>query len=338
VASYRLTEGERDRIVASIRSGDRPALARAITLIESTRADHRRAATRLLEAFAPAAGNAIRLGVSGAPGVGKSTFIEALGLRAIDAGHRVAVLTIDPSSELGGGSILGDKTRMETLSRRPEAFIRPSPSGGKTGGVARRTREAMLLCEVAGFDFVVVETVGVGQSETAVAQMTDMFLVLLSPGGGDELQGMKRGIVELADLLLVNKADGEMAGPAERTVAEYRNALRLLRPRTSRWSPVVASCSALTGTGIGEAWEAIVAYREGLDKDDTLAARRATRAREWLWEEISENLLARLRSHPEVKRRIAKLEAAVSGGALPPPIAADELLEAFLSAPRKGEE
>ena len=221
-------------LAAAVRAGDRRALARAVTLVESTRGDHRDDAARLIELLAPAAGGAFRIGISGVPGAGKSTFIEAFGLHLIAAGHRVAVLSVDPSSPASGGSILGDKTRMAELARRPEAFIRPTPSGGTLGGVARRTREALLVCEAAGFDVVLVETVGVGQSETAVAGMTDLFLLLLVPGGGDELQGIKRGIVELADLVLVNKADGDLAAAAERAVEAYRSALTLLRPRSRR--------------------------------------------------------------------------------------------------------
>src|SRR6476469_9811206 len=233
----------------AVRAGDRRALARAITLVESTRADHRADAVALLDAILPETGDAIRVGISGAPGAGKSTFIEALGTHLVDAGRRVAVLAVDPSSVRSGGSILGDKTRMEQLSRRPEAFIRPSPSSGTLGGVARRTREAMLVCEAASFDVVLVETVGVGQSEVAVAGMVDVFLLLLAPGAGDDLQGVKRGIVELADLVVVNKADGALADLARHTAADYANAVHLLRARTDGWAPRVLSCSALLGEG-----------------------------------------------------------------------------------------
>ena len=219
-------------LAEGIRSGDRRALAKGITLVESTRADHREAAARLLELIMPYTGNSIRLGISGVPGVGKSTFIESFGNHVISQGHRLAVLAVDPTSALSGGSILGDKTRMETLARHPDAYIRPSPAGQTLGGVTRRTRETLLLCEAAGFDVIIVETVGVGQSETAVAQMTDMFLLLLLPGGGDELQGIKRGIMELADLILVNKADGDQQAAANRTVADYRMAVHFLHPRS----------------------------------------------------------------------------------------------------------
>jgi LAO/AO transport system kinase len=242
-------------LAAAVRAGDRRALARAITLIESSRADHRRAAEAVLEAaLVPAAGRTLRLGISGVPGVGKSTFIEALGLSILGRGHRLAVLAIDPSSRRGGGSILGDKTRMGELARSTAAFIRPSPTGGTLGGVARRTRETLLLCEAAGFDVVIVETVGIGQSETAVADMVDMFVLLMLPGGGDELQGIKKGVVELADLILVNKADGDFAAAAKRAVADYRSALRLLRPASATWRPEVLAVSALAGTNIETMW------------------------------------------------------------------------------------
>src|SRR5437660_8733446 len=240
----------------AVRGGDRRALARAITLVESTREDHRDDAITLLQALMPGAGVAIRVGISGAPGAGKSTFIETLGLHLVDAGHRVAVLAVDPSSTRSGGSILGDKTRMEQLSRRPQAFIRPSPSGGTLGGVARRTREALLVCEAAGFDVVLVETVGVGQSEVAVASMVDLFLLLLAPGAGDELQGVKRGIVELADLIVVNKADGALIEAARHTASDYAHALHLV----GQAGVQVLLASALEGTGIAEAWAATEAH------------------------------------------------------------------------------
>jgi LAO/AO transport system kinase len=242
------------------------------------------------------------------------------------------VLSVDPSSPASGGSILGDKTRMAELSRRPEAFIRPTPSGGTLGGVARRTREALLVCEAAGFDIVLVETVGVGQSEIAVAGMTDLFLLLLVPGGGDELQGIKRGIVELADLVLVNKADGDLAVAAERAVEAYRSALALLRPRTAGWEVPVAACSSVTGAGIAAAWDTMRRYRETLGASGALAARRAAQAGEWLWSETAETLLERLREHPGVRERLPQLERAVREGALPPTSGARRLIERFLGA------
>lgn len=318
------------RLAESVRAGDRRALARAITLIESTRPDHRAAAEALLERLLPATGDSIRLGITGVPGVGKSTFIERLGLHVIDRGHRVAVLAIDPTSRRSGGSILGDKTRMGELSKAEAAFIRPSPAGMTLGGVARRTREAMLLCEAAGFDVIIVETVGVGQSETAVADMVDMFVLLLLPGGGDELQGIKRGIMELADLVIVNKADGDLAEAALRTSADYRNALRLLRPASPNWRVAVERCSALTGEGVGEVWEIMQRYRRILGDSGEIAAKRAEQARAWMWSEVSESLLAALRAHPAVRARIEALERAVMAGRTAPATAARELLETFL--------
>lgn len=319
-------------LAAGVRSGNRRALARAITLVESTRPDHRQAAEALLAELLPHAGRSVRIGITGVPGVGKSTFIETFGLHVIGQGHRIAVLAIDPSSRRTGGSILGDKTRMMELTRNPGAFIRPSPSGGTLGGVARRTREAMLLCEAAGFDVVVVETVGVGQSETAVADMVDLFLLLLLPGGGDELQGIKKGIVELADLIVVNKADGDMVAAARHAVAEYRHALALLQPADRRWRVPVLSCSAVAGTGIGEVWRTVGRYRDLLG--DAIAARRAGQARAWMWGEISDTLLETFRRHPEVRADLARLEEAVTLGRTTPAAAARELLSRFLGPAR----
>jgi LAO/AO transport system kinase len=309
--------------------GDRRALGQAITLVESSRPADREPANRLLELLAPRAGNSIRVGISGVPGVGKSTFIEALGNHVIDQGHKVAVLAVDPTSALSGGSILGDKTRMETLSRRLEAFIRPSPAGRTLGGVTRHTRETMLLVEAAGFDVVIVETVGVGQSETAVADMTDMFVLLLLPGGGDELQGIKRGIVELADLIVVNKADGDLAAAAQRAAADYRNALRFLRPRTARWQVTVETCSALEGRGIDRIWQVIGEYRAAMTASGDLMATRAEQARKWLWSETAEALLESLKSDPDVARQVAELEQAVAAGRTSPRVAAQTLVDQF---------
>jgi LAO/AO transport system kinase len=319
-----------EALASDVRAGSRRALARAITLVESTRPDHRAQANALLHALLPHAGSSIRLGVSGVPGVGKSTFIEALGNHVIDEGHRVAVLSVDPSSAISGGSILGDKTRMERLSRRPEAYIRPSPAGGTLGGVTKRSREALIVCEAAGFDVVIVETVGVGQSETRVADMTDMFLLLLLPGGGDELQGIKRGIVELADLVLINKADGELAALAERSAADYRHALRLLQPRSPFWTAQVRTCSALDGAGVADVWELVGQHQQALKESDELARRRAAQARDWMWAEIGDSLLAALQGEPQVSRHIPELETAVSEGRLAPATAAAQLLELFL--------
>jgi len=314
----------------AVRGGDRRALARAITLIESTHPEHQDRAGALIEQMLPHAGNSVRLGVSGAPGVGKSTFIEAFGLHVIGSGHRLAVLAVDPSSRVSGGSILGDKTRMERLTRAPATFIRPSPAAGTLGGVARRTREAMLVCEAAGFDVIVVETVGVGQSEMAVADMVDMFLLLLSPGGGDELQGIKKGIVELADAIIVNKADGDLKAAAERCMAEYQAALHLLRPHSPLWRPPVLQCSALEEHGIDRVWDAVAAHRAALG--DRVKARRAEQARAWLWSELADGLMAAFRAHPSVASRIAATEADVVAGRLSAWAAARRLLARFAAS------
>ena len=320
-------------LAEGVRAGDRRALARAITLAESNRTDHRAQAEALEAVLLPHAGDSVRLGISGVPGVGKSTFIECFGLYLIERGHRVAVLAVDPSSKKTGGSILGDKTRMEELGRSKAAFIRPSPTGGTLGGVARRTREALLLCEAAGFDVVIVETVGVGQSETAVADLVDLFLLLLLPGGGDELQGLKRGIIELADILVVNKADGELAAAAGRAAGEYANAIKLLQPGTADWQPPVLTCSARTGTGIAEIWDEVGRFRAAFGPSGAIAEKRARQARAWMWNGVSENLLARLKAHPQVAARIADLEAGVMAGTLTPAAAARALLQAFLEPP-----
>jgi len=318
-------------LARAVRDGDRRALARAITLVESARSDHREDAVALLDELLPATGDAIRVGISGAPGAGKSTFIEALGSHLVDAGHRVAVLAVDPSSVRSGGSILGDKTRMEQLSRRPEAYIRPSPSSGTLGGVARRTREAMLVCEAACFDVVLVETVGVGQSEVAVAGMVDLFVLLLGPGAGDELQGVKRGIVELADLLVVNKADGELADLARHTAADYAHALHLVRSGDDGAVERVRTCSALLGDGIAELWETIEELVKAARASGDLAARRTEQARAWMWSEVTDTMLEELRADPEVNARVESLEADVTAGRLSAAAAARRVLTAFHS-------
>lgn len=319
-------------LAEQVLTGDRRALAQAITLIESTRDDHRREAEVLLEALLPHTGQSIRLGISGVPGVGKSTFIESFGQHLIDAGKRVAVLAVDPSSQISGGSILGDKTRMEQLAQAPQAFIRPTPTAGTQGGVARRTREAMLACEAAGFDVVLIETVGVGQSETAVADMVDMFLLLLLPGSGDELQGLKRGIVELADLVIVNKADGDLLDAAGRVAGEYANALHLLRPATPHWTSRVVTCSALEGTGIGDIWQIVEEYRTAMATEGAFEDRRSQQARTWMWREVDDSLLASFRANPAVGARISEIEAQVEAGSLTPAAAAQALLETFRQA------
>lgn len=317
-------------LAEALLGGNRRALAQAITLVESTRTDHRAIACDLLERLVPHSGGSIRLGVSGVPGVGKSTFVEALGNHVIDEGHHVAVLTVDPSSAISGGSILGDKTRMELLSRRPEAYIRPSPAGKTLGGVTRRSREVLILCEAAGFDVVIVETVGVGQSETKVADMTDMFVLLQLPGGGDELQGIKRGIMELADLILINKADDGLEALAERSAAEYRNALRLLHPRSVNWKVEVRTCSARDGDGITGVWDLVLKHRSVHEASGELKTRRAAQARDWMWSEVTDNLLAALQDDPQVRDQIPLLEAAASEGRIPPTIAARQLLDLFV--------
>lgn len=311
----------------AVRGGDRRALARALTLVESTRPDHRIQADALLHLLLPASGTAVRVGISGAPGVGKSTFIEALGLTLAEAGRKVAVIAVDPSSEVSGGSILGDKTRMERLSRHPNAFIRPTPSGGALGGVARRSRETLLVMEAAGYEVAMVETVGVGQSETAVAEMTDTFLLLLAPAGGDELQGIKKGIVELADLLAVTKADGDFVAAAERARADYTGALAILAPGSS-WQPPVLTCSSATGLGIADVWQAVLRHREALGAEG-LAVKRSAQARRWMWREVEEGLVAALKADPEVARRLGPLEREVEAGRSTPAEAAQELLRAF---------
>jgi len=283
----------------------------------------------MLDGVLPRTGNAIRIGISGPPGVGKSTFIEAFGLHILEQGHRLAVLAVDPSSSRSGGSILGDKTRMTELSRHPDAFIRPTPGGEQLGGVARRTREAMLLCEAFGFDVVLVETIGVGQSEIAVADMVDLFLLLVNPGGGDELQGIKRGIMELADLVLVNKADGDLAAAAGRTCADYRNALHLIRPKWAAWTARAQQCSARDGTGIAEAWEAVSEFRAATDDAGELGRQRARQALAWMWSEIHDTLLDDFKANPAVKDRLRELEDEVAAGRTTPSAAARRLLDDF---------
>jgi len=311
-------------LATRIRNGERRALARAITLVESGRADHRGRAAELLEELAKSGRQALRIGLSGTPGVGKSTFIESFGMMLTGQGLKVAVLAVDPSSARSGGSILGDKTRMERLSREPGAFIRPSPSQTTLGGVARRTREAVSLCEAAGFDVVLIETVGVGQSETVVAEMSDLFVLLLAPAGGDELQGVKRGIMEMADIILVNKADGELKPAAIRTCADYAGALRLLRkrPQDPEGFPKAMTVSALQEEGLKAAWEEMQALARWRHESGHFAARRAAQARHWFEEEVRLGLLARLEKDPAMRSRLAALgekvaqgEASVSGAA-----------------------
>lgn len=315
-----------DRVLA----GDRRALARAITLVESNRADHRRDALSLLDALLSHTGRSLRVGISGAPGAGKSTLVEALGVHAIEAGHRVAVLAVDPSSTRSGGSILGDKTRMAGLSRHAEAYIRPSPTGGTLGGVARRTREAILLCEAAGFDVVVVETVGVGQSEVAVADLVDLFVLMASPAGGDDLQGIKRGIMELADLIVVNKADGDLAPAAQRAAADLRHAVHLLRPKREGWQVEVLLTSALQGTGVPELWSAISNAHEALERSGALDAMRGEQAAAAMWNELTEAIVDRVLQDPGIRARFESARAKVTEGTTSPSTAAHDVLDAAL--------
>jgi len=316
-------------LAEGVRAGDRAVLARAITLLESRRADHRALADDVLARLMPSTGGSQRLGISGVPGAGKSTFIEAFGLRQADDGQRVAVLAVDPSSSLSGGSILGDKTRMQRLANHPSAFVRPSPSGGTLGGVASRTRETVLLCEAAGYDLVIVETVGVGQSEALVAGMVDFFVVLALAGAGDELQGIKRGVLELADLVAVNKADGDGIARAELAARSLRSALDVLAPRDPAWQPPVLTCSALTGAGLAEIAAAMAEHRAAGAASGAREARRREQRLSWLWEALEDGLLAALHAHPAVAARRAELEAAVRDGSLPANVAARELLAAF---------
>ncbi|MBC8158773.1 MAG: methylmalonyl Co-A mutase-associated GTPase MeaB [Alphaproteobacteria bacterium] len=309
--------------------GDRRALARAVTLVESTRSDHRRTANQLLGEISAYTGGAIRVGISGAPGVGKSTFIETFGNHVLTQGHKIAVLAVDPSSPRSGGSILGDKTRMETLARNPATFIRPSPSGGALGGLARRTREAMLICEAAGFDLVIVETVGAGQSEAAVADLVDVFVLLLPPAGGDQLQGLKKGIVELADIIVVNKADGDLARPANQTQVDYQGALTLLAKGTAQWSPPVLLASAIEGTGIDAVWNAIGDCRADHSGPDGISAKRAAQAKSWMWRAVEEKLLAQVRSDAQTGELIASLEQQVVRGDKSPSAASEEIIAGF---------
>lgn len=318
-----------DEYERGVRGRDRAVLARAITLIESRSDSDLALAQALLTRLLPATGGARRIGVTGVPGVGKSTFVDELGMRLIAQGLRVAVLAIDPSSTISGGSILGDKTRMARLSVAPAAFIRPSPSGLSPGGIARRTRETMLLCEAAGFDVILVETVGVGQGETAVADMVDFFLVLALPGAGDELQGIKKGVLELADAIAVNKCDGEGAARARITLGDLNAALRYLPRRRPEWAVRVVAVSGLTGEGLDELWAVVQEHRRTLEASGGLAALRAEQQRAWMWSLVSERLERTFRTHPQVAARLAGIEAAVVAGQLTPPAAADALFEVF---------
>ncbi len=310
---------------SGVLSGDRSVVARAITLIESRRGDHQAAARQLVQDLLPHTGNALRIGITGVPGVGKSTTIDALGTFLTQQGHKIAVLAVDPSSARTGGSILADKTRMARLSCDPQAFIRPSPAGGTLGGVAAKTRETMLICEAAGYDIVLVETIGTGQSETAVADMTDFFLVLMLPGAGDELQGLKKGVVELADMIAVNKADGDNIARANAAAAEYRAALHILSPRSPNWSPPVVTYSGLKGDGIAELWRTVLQHREQTGATGEFAARRREQQVKWMWAMLEDRLHARLKSDPTVRGKLPRIEAAVADGKMSPAVAVDEI-------------
>jgi LAO/AO transport system kinase len=331
-----MTKGGGD-LAQAIRDGDRSALARAITMVESTRADHREQSQQLLLELMPGAGGApetggrakaLRVGITGVPGVGKSTSIEALGMYLIEQGHRVAVLAVDPSSTRTGGSILGDKTRMARLAVHPDAYIRPSPTSGTLGGVARATRETIVLLEAAGFDVILVETVGVGQSEVTVANMVDTFVFLTLARTGDQLQGIKKGVLELADVVVVNKADGEHAVEAKSAARELAGAIRLIYPRDTLWRPPVLTMSALSGDGLVELWETVLKHRDVLTEAGEFDAKRLAQQVDWTWTMVRDTVLDRVLTHPEVRRIQAEVERRVLAGALTPALAAQELLDA----------
>ena len=314
-------------LAKDLRAGSRAALARAITLIESRRADHQASARDLVQALLPVTGNAIRVGITGSPGVGKSTTVDVLGMYLIEQDHKVAVLAVDPSSARTGGSILGDKTRMARLAASDHAYIRPSPSSGTLGGVAAKTREAMLLCEAAGFDVILVETVGIGQSGTAVSDMTDFFLALMLPGAGDELQGIKKGLVELADMIAINKADGDNLKRAQHAAADYRSALHILTPRSQHWQPPVETYSALTGDGIAKLWQKILDHRTAMNASGDFAARRREQQVKWMWSMLEQRMLSRLRADASTRARVKKIESEVADGRLTPAVAAEQIME-----------
>src|SRR6201997_3719030 len=317
-----------DALAAAVRSGDRAALPRAITLVESTRADHRERAQQLLLALMPAAGNAHHVGITGVPGVGKSTAIEALGMYLIQRGHRVAVLAVDPSSTRTGGSILGDKTRMPRLGVHPDAYVRPSPTSGTLGGVAKATRETIVLLEAAGFDVILVETVGVGQSEVTVANMVDTFVLLTLARTGDQLQGIKKGVLELADIVVVNKADGEYLSDARVAARELSAAIRLIYPRETLWRPPVLTMSAVEGTGLTEMWDAVEHHRQVLADAGEFEDRRRAQQVDWTWQMVRDTVLDRVLSNPAVRKIRADVERQVKAGELTPAMAAQQILKA----------
>ena len=316
-------------LISGVLAKDRRALSKAITLIESTRDDHRAQAEQIIDALMPHTGKAVRLGLTGIPGVGKSTLIESFGLYLIEQGHRPAILAVDPSSPVTGGSILGDKTRMELLSRDARAFIRPSPSSCTLGGVARRTREAMLLCEAAGHDVIIIETVGVGQSETAVAGMVDLFMLLVAPGAGDELQGIKKGIVELADMVVVTKADGDLADAAKRAARDYSNALHLIGRADDQGNVPVVTCSATTNKGIDSVWSGVQDHLNTTKASGDFESRRGHQAKAWMWDEITETLISDFKNDPHIVESLREFEASVGAATMAPGVAARKLVGIF---------
>lgn len=321
-----------DEFVRGIEQADRTTLARAITLIESSRRDDRPKANQLLDRLLPRTGKAMRIGISGVPGVGKSTFIEALGLYLIEQGLKVAVLAIDPTSSRTGGSILGDKTRMQRLSMAENAYIRPSPTSGALGGVARMTRETLLLCEAAGFDVIVIETVGVGQSEITVASMVDFFMALMLPGAGDELQGIKKGIIEIADMLVINKSDPDNSDKqhaAREAAAAYQRALHIMQPLTTTWSPPVLTCSALHNNGIDEVWQQVESFRSKLTASGEFLSRRQQQQRQWMWSLIEQQVLTDIHQHPEVEKILPSVLASLDDQKMNAGTAASQLLEIY---------
>jgi len=324
-------EASDQRLVEGVLARQPRALAKAITLIESTRRDHQTRAAAVLEALLPHTGRSIRVGITGTTGTGKSTFIEALGLHLIGRGHRVAVLAVDPSSSISGGSILGDKTRMERLSQEPNSFIRPSPSGGSFGGVAEKTREAMLVCEAAGFDVIIIETVGVGQLETSVAGMVDVFVLMQLPNAGDELQAFKKGIIELAGIIVINKADIDPKA-AERAQQQFAGALSMLRSPAPNWRPPVVAVSAALQTGLDTFWAEIERFRKVMMESDELQAKRRRQAIDWMWTLIDSGLRSRFRHHPQIRHNLDPVSRAVVGGRITPAAAACKLLGYLESA------
>ena len=318
-----------DELIKGVLKGDRTSLGKALTLVESNRSDDRELVESLLARISSKLGEAHRIGITGVPGVGKSTFIEAMGSKLIESGHKVAVLAVDPTSSVSGGSILGDKTRMTRLANDPNAFVRPSPSSGTLGGVTRTTRESMALLECAGYDIVMVETVGIGQSETVVAEMVDIFLVLMLPGAGDELQGIKKGVLELADMIAVNKTDGENEAKAFEAAKDYISALRLTQPATSNWTPPVVNCSSLTGEGLDEVWEKITDHRKILENSGEWSERRKIQKLKWMWAIVEERLSSDLHDHPSIAEQVPQLEKTVLEGKISATAAAERLLEIF---------